>query len=104
MIYPQPDSFVCITFDASGQLCRRQISFGQIHEVAEGIHRDAQSERHGYELGGAVIAAPSFYPAELSMVLRDALAIKLSGPMARFLTPDQAAQWCRKETAQPPPL
>ena len=104
MIYRQPDSFVCMTFDAGGQLCRRQISFGQLHEVAENILRDAGSERHGYELGGAVIAAPSLYPSELAMILRDALAIKLSGEMTRFLTPDQAAAWCRKETAQPPPL
>lgn len=95
MIFRSGGIFVCVGFNSEGQISDRAIRFGSLPLVAEEMFAASLSDRRGYELGGAVIAAPSLYPTELSDVVRDALHVKFSPSMAQFMLKHEAAAWCK---------
>ena len=95
MIYRQSTAWITLPFDIEGKVRERALAFGRFDEVSQHIARVACGER-GYEMGGAVIAAPFMFPDGVLRAVNDALAIKLSHKMAQNLRPELAAAWCQK--------
>jgi hypothetical protein len=87
--------FVTITFDATGRINERGLGFGRFAQVAQQLQDQADGDRNGYDMGGAIIVTPFLYPADVSEIVRDALMLRLPPSLTRTLTPHQAAAWSR---------
>jgi hypothetical protein len=83
--------FICISFDSAGRIVSRGLGFGRFSDVARNLQDEFSAKQ--FDMGGALIAAPSLFPNELSEVVRDALMLRLPYSVAKTLSPHERAAW-----------
>jgi hypothetical protein len=96
------DVWACLAFDLDGKVADRSVRTGAGRFVVDEIIQAASSRasaRARFELGGLILAQPSFLdPDEVTAAVRDALALRLPPGFADLIPDNNRSQlWCRRE-------